>query len=114
MPVGQIVPAGQALPDSHYQAVAEVYLEADEAKEGVGQAVAATWNVPRGTAHRWIREARMKGLLPSVHAGCTPRQGLVLQRIADDLGVDVEALIAAIKRHGNKADRLGGVAGEAP
>lgn len=58
-------------PDSHYMAVAEVFEEAIEGRWPIskrgqlmpGIAVAETWDVPLTTAHRWLKEARTRGLL---------------------------------------------------
>lgn len=58
-------------PDSHYQAVVEVFEEAIEGRWPVNTrglvtpaiAVAETWQVPLTTAHRWLKVARSRGLL---------------------------------------------------
>jgi hypothetical protein len=58
-------------PETHYQAVVEVFEEAIEHRFPVNArgglmpaiAVAETWGVPTSTAHRWLKEARRRGLL---------------------------------------------------
>lgn len=58
-------------PDSHYQAVVEVFEEAIEGRWPIGRrgqlmpvvAVAETFEVPLSTAHRWMKEARRRGFV---------------------------------------------------
>lgn len=64
-------PAGRALPDSFLADVAHAYSVL--AKEGRKPApvIAAEADVPVTTVHRWIKEARRRGLLAPARRGAT-------------------------------------------
>lgn len=56
-------------PPEHYQQVAEVYDEAIDEGDPPTQAVAEAFDVPYTTAARWVRRARVLGLLPPAQPG---------------------------------------------
>lgn len=81
-------------PESHYRHVAQVFVEATEAGRSPAETIARAAGIPLATARGWIREARRYGFL-------TPGRDRpsVLERVAMEIGVEPEALRAAIKRH---------------
>lgn len=56
-------------PDGFYQQVAEAYRDVVQTTPKVAKALAEEANVPVGTVHRWIMEARRRGFLPSARQG---------------------------------------------
>lgn len=95
----------KALPEAHYRAVAEVYVEAVEAREPVGArggiatnlAVAETWGVPVTTAARWVKEAFRRGYVDkTVAEQVRTNSPLQSARIAKGLGLRELARIVGI------------------
>lgn len=59
------VPETRKYPDQFYLDVARLYLaHAARVGRGAAKAVAQESGVPLSTAHRWVKEARQRGLLP--------------------------------------------------
>jgi uncharacterized protein YggE len=56
-------------PDAFYQQVAEAYRDAVQDTRKVAVVLAEEAQVPVGTVHRWILEARRRGFLPSARQG---------------------------------------------
>jgi hypothetical protein len=56
-------------PDAFYRQVAEAYRDALQTTTKVAKVLAEEANVPVGTVHRWILEARRRGFLPSARQG---------------------------------------------
>lgn len=77
--------------------VAQIYREA--AAVGAGQAVAVSTalGIPMATANSWIRRAKDRGLLAEDQQARTPKA----VRVAAALGVEYDALVAAIREHAN-------------
>lgn len=62
-------PAGARYPDSFYEKVAEQYLAAAAASARPAAELAERSDVPVSTVHRWVKEARRRGLLPRGRRG---------------------------------------------
>jgi hypothetical protein len=56
-------------PDAFYKQVAEAYRDVLPTTNKVAKVLAEEANVPVGTVHRWILEARRRGFLPSARQG---------------------------------------------
>jgi hypothetical protein len=56
-------------PDAFYQQVADAYRDVVQKNRKVAMALAEEANVPVGTVHRWVLEARRRGFLPSARQG---------------------------------------------
>jgi hypothetical protein len=56
-------------PDAFYARVAEAYREKVQTHRNVAVALAEEANVPPGTVHRWVLEARRRGFLPPARQG---------------------------------------------
>jgi hypothetical protein len=56
-------------PDAFYERVAEAYREMVQTHRNVAVALAEEANVPPGTVHRWVLEARRRGFLPPARQG---------------------------------------------
>jgi hypothetical protein len=56
-------------PDAFYQQVADAYRDVVQKNRKVAIVLAEEANVPVGTVHRWILEARRRGFLPSARQG---------------------------------------------
>ena len=56
-------------PDEFYQAVASAYGAYAVQSNAPAKLIATEADVPVGTAHRWIREARRRGFLPPARKG---------------------------------------------
>lgn len=56
-------------PDAFYLRVAEAYREYVATSRRPAAEIAAEADVPVGTVHRWVREARRRGYLPSGRKG---------------------------------------------
>jgi hypothetical protein len=56
-------------PDAFYKQVAEAYRDVVRNDRKVAVALAKEADVPVGTVHRWILEARRRGFLPSARQG---------------------------------------------
>jgi hypothetical protein len=56
-------------PDAFYQEVAEAYRDAVQDHRNVAVVLATEADVPVGTVHRWIVEARRRGFLPPARIG---------------------------------------------
>jgi hypothetical protein len=56
-------------PDAFYQEVAEAYRDVVQDHRNVAVVLAKEANVPVGTVHRWIMEARRRGFLPPARVG---------------------------------------------
>ena len=56
-------------PDAFYQEVAEAYRDVIQDHRNVAVVLAKEANVPVGTVHRWIVEARRRGFLPPARVG---------------------------------------------
>jgi hypothetical protein len=56
-------------PDAFYQQVAEAYRDVLQTNRKVAKALADEANVPVGTVHRWVLEARRRGFLPPARQG---------------------------------------------
>jgi hypothetical protein len=56
-------------PDAFYQQVAEAYREMVQTHRNVAVALADEANVPVGSVHRWVMEARRRGFLPPARQG---------------------------------------------
>jgi hypothetical protein len=56
-------------PDAFYQQVAEAYRDVVQITPKVAKALADEANVPVGTVHRWVLEARRRGFLPPARQG---------------------------------------------
>lgn len=56
-------------PDAFYQQVAEAYRDVVQDTRNVAVVLAEEANVPVGTVHRWILEARRRGFLPQARQG---------------------------------------------
>ncbi len=57
------VPAGTRKPDGFYELVARAYLDQAARGRRPGAVIAEASGVPSTTVHRWVREARRRGLL---------------------------------------------------
>ncbi|MGH3710484.1 MAG: hypothetical protein ACRDRQ_20785 [Pseudonocardiaceae bacterium] len=58
-----------AVPEEFYPRVAAVYREYAQLTRAPAKEMAAEAGVPVTTVHRWIREARRRGFLPSANKG---------------------------------------------
>jgi hypothetical protein len=56
-------------PDAFYREVAEAYRDVIKDTNKVAKVLAEEANVPVGTVHRWILEARRRGFLPQARQG---------------------------------------------
>ena len=56
-------------PDAFYQQVAEAYRDVVQTTPKVAKVLAEEANVPVGTVHRWIMEARRRRFLPAARQG---------------------------------------------
>jgi hypothetical protein len=56
-------------PDAFYRHVAEAYRDVLQTTNKVAKVLAEEANVPVGTVHRWIMEARRRGFLPAARQG---------------------------------------------
>jgi hypothetical protein len=56
-------------PDAFYREVAEAYRDVVQDHRNVAVVLAEEANVPVGTVHRWIVEARRRGFLPAARVG---------------------------------------------
>jgi hypothetical protein len=56
-------------PDAFYEQVAEAYREVVQNTRKVAVVLAEEADVPVGTVHRWILEARRRGFLPTARQG---------------------------------------------
>jgi hypothetical protein len=56
-------------PDAFYREVAEAYRDVVQDHRNVAVVLAEEANVPVGTVHRWIMEARRRGFLPPARKG---------------------------------------------
>jgi hypothetical protein len=56
-------------PDAFYREVAEAYRDVIQDHRNVAVVLAEEANVPVGTVHRWIVEARRRGFLPAARVG---------------------------------------------
>lgn len=56
-------PGGYRKPDAFYMTVADLYLRLAAISGRPAQDIAEANRIPSGTVHRWIREARSRGLL---------------------------------------------------
>jgi hypothetical protein len=56
-------------PDAFYREVAEAYRDVVQDHRNVAVVLAEEANVPVGTVHRWIVEARRRGFLPPARVG---------------------------------------------
>jgi hypothetical protein len=56
-------------PDAFYREVAEAYRDVIQDHRNVAVVLAKEANVPVGTVHRWIVEARRRGFLPAARVG---------------------------------------------
>jgi hypothetical protein len=56
-------------PDAFYREVAEAYRDVVQDHRNVAVVLAEEANVPVGTVHRWIMEARRRGFLPPARVG---------------------------------------------
>ncbi len=56
-------------PDAFYERVAVAYREMVLTHRNVAVALAEEANVPPGTVHRWVLEARRRGFLPPARQG---------------------------------------------
>jgi hypothetical protein len=56
-------------PDGFYRQVAEAYRDVVQTTPKVAKALAKEANVPVGTVHRWVLEARRRGFLPPARQG---------------------------------------------
>jgi hypothetical protein len=56
-------------PDAFYQQVAEAYRDVLQTNRKVAVALAEEADVPVGTVHRWVLEARRRGFLPPARQG---------------------------------------------
>jgi hypothetical protein len=56
-------------PDAFYRQVAEAYRDVVQDHRNVAVVLAEEANVPVGTVHRWIVEARRRGFLPAARVG---------------------------------------------
>jgi hypothetical protein len=66
------VPAGGKYPDAFYRSVAMLYQSLVVAGERPAPVIAEANAVPVSTVHRWIKEARARGILaPARKAGAT-------------------------------------------
>jgi len=63
------VPSARKRPDSFYQQVAERFLWLTEKGRKPAVELAEANGVPVTTVHRWVKEARRRGILPAVHRG---------------------------------------------
>lgn len=66
------VPAERKRPDSFYQQVAERFQWLAERGRQPAKELAAANDVPVTTVHRWIKEARRRGILPAARRGESP------------------------------------------
>ena len=57
-------PSGRRYPDAFYKRVAEVYTYAAATERAPAVAIAKASGVETTTVHRWVKEARSRGLLP--------------------------------------------------
>ncbi len=77
VPLGSVIPGrtglsrppGGRLTDQYLRDVAAVYLAAIRAKRPPAPAVAEAAGVPVRTVHRWIADARARGILPATTRG---------------------------------------------
>jgi len=66
------VPAGHGKrPDTFYETVMKVYAEASRASKTPAVDVAEANGVPVTSVHRWVKEARRRGLMPPSHLAQT-------------------------------------------
>lgn len=87
-------------PAGHAKRVAEAYVEVVKiCPSRPAAALAEAAGVPVTTIYRWLGSARRRGFLPPVRRG-SPGRETVADRVARDLGVSVDLLRAAAKRHG--------------
>jgi hypothetical protein len=56
-------------PDAFYRQVAEAYRDVIQTTPKVAKVLADEADVPVGTVHRWIMEARRRGFLPAARKG---------------------------------------------
>jgi hypothetical protein len=56
-------------PDGFYRQVAEAYRDVVQTTPKVAKVLAKEANVPPGTVHRWVLEARRRGFLPPARQG---------------------------------------------
>jgi hypothetical protein len=56
-------------PDAFYRQVAEAYRDVVQTTPKVAKVLADEANVPVGTVHRWVLEARRRGFLPPARQG---------------------------------------------
>jgi hypothetical protein len=56
-------------PDAFYRQVGEAYRDVLQSTNKVAKALAEEADVPVGTVHRWILEARRRGFLPAARQG---------------------------------------------
>lgn len=56
------IPSERRRPDEFYRQVAVAYATAAQTTRGAAQAVAAANDVPVSTVHRWMKEARRRGV----------------------------------------------------
>lgn len=57
------VPAGRRKPDDFYRKVGEAYLAQATISNRAAHDLAAANDVPVSTVHRWLKEARARGVL---------------------------------------------------
>jgi transposase len=81
--------------------VASVYSVAAAEGHAPTQAVEKRFRTSRSTAGRWVAAARRAGLLEPVGRGESPRLNRKLVAVAQELGVDPEALREAVVRRAN-------------
>jgi hypothetical protein len=62
-------PAKGAKPDEFYRRIGEIYGKAALASPRPAAELAAAWEVPLTTVHRWVRVARSRGYLPPTEKG---------------------------------------------
>ncbi|MFF2215028.1 hypothetical protein [Streptomyces antibioticus] len=68
-PMPQVRPPGGRLTDDFLEEVADAYRWFTEARRPPAPAIAETADVPVRTVHRWVYEARKRGILPPARAG---------------------------------------------
>ena len=61
------VPDDRRKPDEFYARVADAYLAQATISNRAAQDLAEANGVPKSTAHRWLKEARARGLLRLPH-----------------------------------------------
>ncbi len=67
--IPQIKPPEGRLTDDFLKDVADVYRWATDVKQPPGPAIAELADVPVRTVHRWVYEARKRGILPPARSG---------------------------------------------